>query len=98
MKYYHRNYFILLTASALTTVLWSLTYTTSRYRTRFSLMMEVDGIAETYGFVENIGLWPNIPGRNFNKNYFFVADNVVHIYINIGMENHTCLQCSKIYI
>ena len=36
MKYYHRNYFFLLTASALTTVLWSLTYTTSRYRTRFS--------------------------------------------------------------
>ena len=32
-------------------------------------------------FVENIGLRPNIPGRNFNKNYFFVADNVVHIYI-----------------
>ena len=25
MKYYHRNYFFLLTASALTTVLWSLT-------------------------------------------------------------------------
>ena len=44
-------------------------------------MMEVDGIAETSGFVENIGLRPNIPGRNFNKNYFFVADNVVHIYI-----------------
>ena len=28
------------------TVLWSLTYTTSRYRTRFSLMMEVDAIAK----------------------------------------------------
>ena len=55
MKYYHRNYFFLLTASALTTVLWSLTYTTSRYRTRFSPMMEVDGIAEMSGFVENIG-------------------------------------------
>ena len=81
MKYFHRKYFFLLTASALTTVLWSLTYTTSRYRTRFSLMMEVDGIAEMSGFVENIGLRPNIPGRNFNKNYFFVADNVVHIYI-----------------
>ena len=50
MKYYHRNYFFLLTASALTTVLWSLTYTTSRYRIRFSLMMEGDGIAETSGF------------------------------------------------
>ena len=83
MKYYHRNYFFLLTASALTTVLCSLTYTTSRYHTRFSLMMEVDGIAETSGFVENIGLRPNIPGRNFNKNCFFVADNVVHIYIYI---------------
>ena len=46
-------------------------------------MMEVDGIAETSSFVENIGLRPNIPGRNFNKNYFFVADNVVHIYIYI---------------
>ena len=44
-------------------------------------MMEVDGIAETSGFVENIGLRQNIPGRNFNKNYFFVADNVVHMYI-----------------
>ena len=44
-------------------------------------MMEVDGITETSGFVENIGLRPNISGRNFNKNYFFVADNVVHIYI-----------------
>ena len=41
---------------ALTTVMWSLTYTTSRYRTRFSLMMEVDGIAETSGFVENLSL------------------------------------------
>ena len=67
MKYYHRNYFFLVTASALTTVLWSLTYTTSRYRTRFSLMMEVNGIAETSGFVENIGLRPNRPGRNFNN-------------------------------
>ena len=55
MKYFHRNYFFLLTASALTTVLWSLTYTTSRYRTRFSLMLEVDGTAETSGFAENIG-------------------------------------------
>ena len=34
MKYFYRNYFFLLTASALTTVLWSQTYTTSRYRTR----------------------------------------------------------------
>ena len=38
-------------------------------------MMEVDGIAEMSGFVENIGLQLNSPGRNFNKNYFFVADN-----------------------
>ena len=81
MKYFLRNYFFLLTASALTTVLWSLTYTTSRYRIRFSMMMAGDGTAETSGFVENIGLRPNIPGRNFNKNYFFVADNVVHTYI-----------------
>ena len=44
-------------------------------------MMEVAGIAETSGFVENIGLRPKIPGRNFNKNYFFVVDNVVYIYI-----------------
>ena len=44
-------------------------------------MMEVNGIAETSGFVENIGLRTNIPGRNFNKNYFFVAYNVVHIFI-----------------
>ena len=46
MKCFHRNYFFVHTASALTTVLWSLTYTTSRYRTRFSLMMAVDGTAE----------------------------------------------------
>ena len=44
-------------------------------------MMAVDGNAETSGFAENIGLHPNNPGRNFNKNYFFVADNVVHICI-----------------
>ena len=50
MKYFYINYFFLLTASALTTVPWSLTYTTSRYRTRFSLMMEVDGTAKTSGF------------------------------------------------
>ena len=31
MKYYHRNYFFLLTASALTTVLWALTYTCLLY-------------------------------------------------------------------
>ena len=42
MKYYHRNYFFLLIASALNIVLWLLMYTTSRFRTRFSLMMEVD--------------------------------------------------------
>ena len=81
MKYFHRNYFFLLIASALPTVLWSLMYTTTRYRTRFSLMMAVDGTAETSGFVENIGLRPNIQRRNLKKNYFFVADNVVHIYI-----------------
>ena len=78
MKYFHRNYFFQLFASALTTVLWSLTYTTIRYRTRFSLMMAVDGTAETSGFAENIGLPPISPGRNFS-NYYFVADNVVHI-------------------
>ena len=43
-------------------------------------MMEVNGIAETSRFVENLGLRPNIPRRNFNKNYFFVADNVVHTH------------------
>ena len=26
-------------------------------------MMEVDGIAETSGFIENIGLWPNIGNK-----------------------------------
>ena len=44
------------------------------------MTMAVDGTNETSGFAENIGLWPNIPGRNFNKKLlFFVADNVVHI-------------------
>ena len=81
MKYFHRNYVFLLIASVLTTVLWSLTYTTSRFRTRFSQMMEVDGTAEKSGFAENIGLRPDIPGRNFNKNYFFVADNLSLIHI-----------------
>ena len=61
-------------------VLWSLTYTISRYRTRFSLMMEVDGTAETSGFAENIGLQIARQGILTTK-YFFVADNVVHIYI-----------------
>ena len=67
MKYFHRNYFFLLIASFLTTVLWSLTYTTSRFRTRFSQMMAVDGTAEKTGFAENIGLRLNSPGRNLNK-------------------------------
>ena len=79
MKYFHRNYFFLLTASALTTVLWSLTYTTSRYRTRFSLMIAVDDTADTSGFAENTGLRPNRTGRILTTNYFFVANNVVHI-------------------
>ena len=52
--------------------------------------MEVDGIAETSGFVENIGLRPNIPGRNFNKNYFFVADNVAHTHTHLSLI-HICL-------
>ena len=42
-------------------------------------MMAIDGTAEKSGFAENIGLWLNSPGRDFNKNYFFVVDNVVHI-------------------
>ena len=67
MKCFHRNYFFPLIASALTTVLWSLMYTTSCFRTRFSLMMTVDGTAEKSGFTENIGLRLNSPGRNFNK-------------------------------
>ena len=46
MKCFHRNYFFPLIASPLTTVLWSLTYTTTRYRTRFSLMLAVDGTAK----------------------------------------------------
>ena len=50
MKYFHRNYFFLLIASALTKVLWSLTYTTTRYRTRFSLMMAIDGTPETVSY------------------------------------------------
>ena len=33
MKCFHRNYFFPLITAALTTVLWSLTYTTTRYRT-----------------------------------------------------------------
>ena len=64
-KCFHRNYVFLLIASALTTGLWSLTYTTSRFRTRFSLIMAVDGTAETTGFAENIGLRPNSPGKEF---------------------------------
>ena len=87
MKYYHRNYFFPLIASDLTTVLWSLMYSTTRYRTLLSLMMEIDGIAERSGFVENIGLWPNIPGRNFNKNYYFVADNVVPMTYSLNKNS-----------
>ena len=37
-----------------------------------------DGTAEKSGFSENIGLKLNSPG--ITKNYFFVADNAVHIY------------------
>ena len=67
MKCFHKNYFFPLIASALTTVLWSLTYTTTRNRTRFSLMMAVDGTAEMFGFAENIGLQPNSLGRYFKN-------------------------------
>ena len=67
MKYFHRNYVFLLIASALTTVLWSLTYTTTRYRTRFSLMVAVDATAEKSGFAKNIELRLKSPGSNFNK-------------------------------
>ena len=42
-------------------------------------MMAVDATAEKSGFVENIGLRLKSPGSNLNKNYFLVADNVVHI-------------------
>ena len=79
MKYFHRNYFLLLIASALTTVLWSLTYTTSRFRTRFSPMMAVDGTAETSGFAENVDHGQTAREGILTTNYFFVADNVVHI-------------------
>ena len=41
--------------------------------------MAVDGTAEKSGFTDNIGLRLNSPGSNFNKNYFFVADNVVPV-------------------
>ena len=37
MKYFHRNYFFLLPASALTTVLWSLTYTCLLYTSHESI-------------------------------------------------------------
>ena len=37
-------------------------------------MMIVNSTAEKSGFAENVGLRLNSPGRNFNKNYFFVAD------------------------
>ena len=57
----------------------------------FSLIMAVDGIAKTSGFAENIGLRPNIPGRNFTKNYFFVADNVVHIYKSCLLYTSRCV-------
>ena len=79
MKYFHRNYFFPLIASDLTTVLWPLMYTTTRYRTRFSLMMAVDSTAEMSGFAKNIGLRPNSLGRNFNNKLLLVADKVVHI-------------------
>ena len=69
MKCFHRNYVFLLIASALTTVVCSLTYTTttSHFRSRFSPMMAVDGTAEKSGFAEKIGLQLNSPGSNFNK-------------------------------
>ena len=67
MKYFHRNYVFLLIASALN----HSTVVTNVYHLMFShsifTEMEVDGIAETSGFVENIGLRPNIPGRNFKN-------------------------------
>ena len=81
MKCFHRNYFFLLTASALTTVLWPLTYTTSRYRTRFSLIMEVEGTAETLVLQKTLVYGQTGREVILTTNYFFVADNIVHIYI-----------------
>ena len=42
-------------------------------------MMAVDGTAEKSGFAENIGLRLNSREGILKKNYFFDADNVVHI-------------------
>ena len=82
MKYFHRNYFFLLIASALTTVLWSLTYTISSYTTRFSLIMAVDGIAETSGFAENVaGKLPLSLNRSSPK--------------TIGLENSIIQGCMQ---
>ena len=84
MRCFHRNYFFPLIASALTIVLWSLTYTTTRYRTRFFLMMAVDGTAETSGIAENIGLRPNNPGKNFNNKLLPVS--YTHLYGSVLLD------------
>ena len=82
--YKRQNYFFPLIASGFLTVLWSLTYTATRYRTRFSLTMEVDGTAETSVFGENNGPWLNSPGTNFN-NIDYVRESLRSIYIFHGI-------------
>ena len=42
-------------------------------------MMTVDSTAETFGFVENIGPRQTAREGILTTNYFFVADNVVHM-------------------
>ena len=60
----------------MTTVLLSLTYTTSRYRTRFSLMMEVDGIAEMSGFVEKMCIRDRNTDGHWQISFHIVYGNI----------------------
>ena len=80
MKYFHRNYFFLLNASALN----HSTVVTNVYHLTFShsifTEMEVDDTAEKSGFAENIGLRLNSPGRNFNKELLPVSYTHLDVY------------------
>ena len=71
MKYFHRNYVFLLIASALTTVLWSLTYTTSRFRTLFSLMMSVDALPKRLVLQKKLDNGQTAREGILTTNYYF---------------------------
>ena len=74
MKYFHRNYFFLLIGSALTTVLWSLTYTTTRHRTRFSLWWQSTALPKRLVLQKTLDYGQTAREVILTTHYYFVAE------------------------